>query len=374
MRKFLICIFLSLILLFISGCGTINIKNNEKESPDEVIETTDSVDYKNIVTDAYSDTVNGRKISIPKINLDSSEIDEINNEIWEELYIDGVENKKEIPSGSSDDYISYRWYLNDDIVSIIIEDGTENDMWMNYIVYNVSIDDKREIDSEDVIIKAGFTKDEYTKRAKQAIESRFLNLYGNNYAKEDLLQDEYFNEALNDSLSNDNIEDAYTYINENGQMCIIVPVYSPSFGDLSFYYADLNLEDVMLESETNETIGGTNEESIEIDKNLLIKDWEAEVPYDEYTFYYRLSFVSDTEVEYIAGYAFSEITYFAKGTYTIDGDLLTLELTDENGTDTSVYMIEVDQDNMTMDYVSGKAINVVQGENTSLTYHTRVYY
>lgn len=59
-------------------------------------------------------------------------------------------------------------------------------MWMNYIVYNVSIDDKREIDSEDVITKAGFTKDEYTKRAKQAIESRFLNLYGNNYAKEDL--------------------------------------------------------------------------------------------------------------------------------------------------------------------------------------------
>ena len=98
------------------------------------------------------------------------------------------------------------------------------------------------------------------------------------------------------------------------------------------------------------------------------------MPYDEYTFYYRLSFVSDTEVEYIAGYAFSEITYFAKGTYTIDGDLLTLELTDENGTDTSVYRIEVDQDNMTMDYVSGKAINVVQGENTSLTYHTRVYY
>ena len=38
--------------MFISGCGTINIKNNEKESPDEVIETTDSVDYKNIVTDA----------------------------------------------------------------------------------------------------------------------------------------------------------------------------------------------------------------------------------------------------------------------------------------------------------------------------------
>lgn len=94
MRKFLICIFLSLILLFISGCGTINIKNNEKESPDEVIETTDSVDYKNIVTDAYSDTVNGRKISIPKINLDSSEIDEINNEIWEELYIVVLKTKK----------------------------------------------------------------------------------------------------------------------------------------------------------------------------------------------------------------------------------------------------------------------------------------
>lgn len=68
----------------------------------------------------------------------------------------------------------------------------------------------------------------------------------------------------------------------------------------------------MLESETNETIESTNKESIEIDKNLLIKEWEAEVPYDEYTFYYRLSFVSDTEVEYIAGYAFSEITYFAK--------------------------------------------------------------
>lgn len=379
MRKFLSLLLVCLITVSVSGCaGKINFNFTTENTDEDTVETeeTDAIDYGNIVTDAYSDTVNNRKIAIPKINLDSTDIDNINDEIWEKLYVSGVENKKEIPSGYGDDYISYEWYLNDDIVSLVIQDGTENEMWMNYIVYNVSADDKKKADNDDVIEKAGFTKTEYKEKAKSAVQSRFMGLYGNNYTIEEILQDEYFSEALNDSLSDENIESSCPYLNEDGQLCVIAKVYSPSFGDIPYYFADLNLVD-FVPQENNYTAEAT--ESLEentgvIDKNLLIKEWEAEVPQDGYAFYYRLSFVSDTEVEYIAGYAFSEITYFAKGTYSLDGDLLSLKLTDENGVKSSVYKISVDDDSLTMDYVSGNEINVVQGEGTSLTYHTRVYY
>ena len=39
----------------------------------------------------------------------------------------------------------------------------------------------------------------------------------------------------------------------------------------------------------------------------MIKELETEVSYDECTFYYRLSFVSNTEVEHIVDCIFTEI-------------------------------------------------------------------
>lgn len=248
--KKIICVLLSLmIMLSLAGCKNSEENTEGTTTAETTAEpTTEEIDYDNLVTDAYSGTKNDRKISIPKINLDSKEIDELNDQIWQYLYVNGVENRDEISSVNSGDYISYRWYANGDIISLIITDGTNHEIWYSYIVYNISIKDKDIIDNKTVITSAGFTMDEYYGKAKDAIGSEFFNKYGQFREEisgyEDTAND--YNEALDNSLSKENIDSALPYLNENGELCIIASIYSISQMDIAVHESDLNLENFEL--------------------------------------------------------------------------------------------------------------------------------
>lgn len=248
--KKIICVLLSLmIMLSLAGCKNSEENTEGTTTAETTAEpTTEEIDYDNLVTDAYSGTKNNRKISIPKINLDSKEIDELNDQIWQYLYVNGVENRDEISSVNSGDYISYRWYANGDIISLIITDGTNHEIWYSYIVYNISIKDKDIIDNKTVITSAGFTMDEYYGKAKDAIGSEFFNKYGQFREEisgyEDTAND--YNEALDNSLSKENIDSALPYLNENGELCIIASIYSISQMDIAVHESDLNLENFEL--------------------------------------------------------------------------------------------------------------------------------
>lgn len=274
MKKVVSILLAVIFILSLSGC-----KNNEENTEDTSTSesttepTTEKIDYDNLVTDAYSGTKNDRKISIPKINLDSKEIDELNDEIWQDLYVNGVEGRDDISSTNSGDYISYKWYVNDDIISIIITDGTEHEIWYSYIVYNISIENKNIVDNETVITGAGLTMDEYYDKAKDAIGSEFFNKYGQFMEEmsgyEDTAND--YNEALSNSISKENIDSAFPYLNENGELCIIAPIYSISQMDITSHETDLNLENF-------ELVEGYDEKAVFAEESVQT---EPEVNYTE---------------------------------------------------------------------------------------------
>ena len=71
--KKIICVLLTLIMMLsLASCKNSEENTEEMTTAETTAEpTTEEIDYDNLVTDAYSGTKNDRKISIPKINLDS---------------------------------------------------------------------------------------------------------------------------------------------------------------------------------------------------------------------------------------------------------------------------------------------------------------
>lgn len=82
-------------------------------------ESTESIDTSNLVTDAFNKTIGEGKFAIPKINIDSDNCNNINEEIWDTLYNKFV-NEKTPDECTSYDYTSYEWVAHKGVLSLLI--------------------------------------------------------------------------------------------------------------------------------------------------------------------------------------------------------------------------------------------------------------
>lgn len=199
------------------------------------------VDYSNFVTDAYCEEFGGRKFNIPKINLSSDAVANINAEIWTKLY-DGtvVEILKwwNQEHSEGDEYITYNWYVNYNILSLVVESYPMDWVWWNYYVYNISVSTGDKISNNEIISMAGLSQEEYLDIVRQALGSAYFQDKESYIEREGY--DNFFRTQLEKTLSESNIQSCVPYFNENGQLCIIGAVYSLIEAD--FYYHEINLE------------------------------------------------------------------------------------------------------------------------------------
>ncbi len=207
-----------------------------------------SIVLDNLVTDAYSEEFGGRKFHIPKINLDGDAVADINTEIWTTLY-DGVVvdilewwNKEHY---EGDEYITYDWYINNTVLSLVIESLPVEWAWWDYYVYNVDITSRKEISRDSLLTLYGLSLDEYYELAKQVLGSRFWSGWdrtNENFQSSNFVS--WFNEALRKTISRENIEKSIPYINGEGDLCILAPIYSLAGAD--YYWNNLNMIDFIL--------------------------------------------------------------------------------------------------------------------------------
>lgn len=110
-------------------------------------------------------------------------------------------------------------------------------------------------------------------------------------------------------------------------------------------------------------------ESNQISVEQLSGAWEAEAPYEGNVFFFQLNFLSENEVRYVAGWAGSEISYEGICAYSLEGDLLHIRVPLDAETRESTYKLLLYENSLTMVYVSGDPLNIVQGDGSSLAYH-----
>ena len=207
-----------------------------------------SIDFDNLVSDAFSYTDAGESSSfeyhIPKINIDDAAIAQLNQEIYAGLEYDHIAS--DIAAyGFADHSASYQWSVNGSILSLVTKTDDTMAAWTEYSVYNISILDGTEITDEELVSSVGLSMDDYYIKVEQALGSKYWE--GWDRTNEQFQNNsfcEMFNAQLENTISQENLRKALPYLNSEGQLCIIAPIYSMAGAD--YYYHELNLSDLTL--------------------------------------------------------------------------------------------------------------------------------
>ena len=207
-----------------------------------------SIDFDNLVSDAFSYTDAGESSSfeyhIPKINIDDAAIAQLNQEIYAGLEYDHIASDS-AAYGFADHSASYQCSVNGSILSLVTKTDDTMAAWTEYSVYNISILDGTEITDEELVSSVGLSMDDYYIKVEQALGSKYWE--GWDRANEQFQNNsfcEMFNAQLENTISQENLRKALPYLNSEGQLCIIAPIYSMAGAD--YYYHELNLSDLTL--------------------------------------------------------------------------------------------------------------------------------
>lgn len=211
-----------------------------------------SVDFEHLVSDAYSYAGKGEwgdfEYHIPKINLSDPAITQLNSEIYDALQYEQFGSSIESDTaqyGAPVQTASYEWAVNNGILSLVAKTEATGYAWSDYYIYNVSVLTGEQMSTEALAGTAGFTMDAYYSRVEQASGSWLMNnwnAFGDEVKNASFRQQ--FNEILKKTVSAENVQSARPYLNADGELCVVVPIYS--FVSADYYYQKLNLIDFVL--------------------------------------------------------------------------------------------------------------------------------
>ena len=272
LRKKGMCLVLVICGLLLSGCTPNSHASAQRQNPEfgtsaptePPVETTEASNppgeeaaaEASLVADAFfDDSCVGMEnpvfgmdkpmyFHIPRINLDHPSIGAINQEIFHALYYDVmgtcVFRNRTSPTISQ---MAYACGAKGDILSILVTvyDRYTAQYWDShqYMVYNVSVTEGAYVPDDSLIAAYGLTGEEYESRLREAVREKSRQLYERS-ASADESYDDYWQQTLSESLSEENLAEAKPYIDAStGDLCVAVRIYITD-GDGSEEYA-LNL-------------------------------------------------------------------------------------------------------------------------------------
>lgn len=214
-------------LLILTGCGK-KQENNQKTEQEENNQKVSLINEdKNIVYTVKEKS--GYKI--PKINLIYDNAKALNKEIlaYGEQCIEEMTDEGKILEGG---VLNYKYYENDNILSVIYEYGTPNAA-NTYKVWNIDKYTGEMITNEQIIAKKDINQEEFKVTYKEKIGLYFEELYKE--AKESV-GEEFYNEQYEKTIADENIDiNNPMYLNENNEVCMISKIYSLETADYYEY-------------------------------------------------------------------------------------------------------------------------------------------
>ncbi len=282
-----ILVFVILILLIgmtvvLTGCGEKQENNiqEEQKANEESNKIAKIDESKEIVYSAYKenfkspldDTVT---TDVPAFNINTEEIKNLNAEILNKYKTDEAD--------MSSSNTSYKYYENDNIVSVVILKSITESSFEEYDVYNVDKSTGKQLSKDEVISNKNLEKENY----EETILNQMKKICSESY--QDVTgADEFIKEANVKTTSKDNcsLEKTKPYIGENGALHYIIYIYSIAGADK--YEHIINYETGNEErfntvqtddlETTTERSNDKNSKELEpnttISKNELIGKWE----------------------------------------------------------------------------------------------------
>lgn len=218
--------------------------NNQKETMlvSKVYKDNDWVydaEYEKKVTSdyysLYNETFYAKDIVVPYINVESDYANNANNEI-KKVLDDAVENYNEGASGefSYIDECNYKYYLNNDGLSVILTYGVGSTdvVHPNYYIYNIDLKTGEELSYKDIYAIAGFNDNNIEAKAESAITEIMHEKMKDFDYPEDYPEgtdfDTYNNESIKnykESVENNTIK---YFLSSNKQLNVVVKLSIPA--------------------------------------------------------------------------------------------------------------------------------------------------
>ena len=278
----LICTLASLSVM-LTGCGekqenniqeeqNANEENNKIAKIDESKEIVYSV-YKENFKSPLDETIT---TDVPAFNINTEEIKNLNTEI--------LNKYKTNEADMSITNTSYKYYENDNIISVIIDRTTTETSYDEYNVYNVDKSTGKQLTKEEVLATKSITKEQY----EATISTQMANIFSEMWDNQNSLTTggNFLEEqrAKNNSKENCSMNKTEVYLGENGNLYYIASIYS--LAGANSYMHTINYETgdkedfVITQNDTTNTETSNDKNSKELEPNAtiskdeLIGKWE----------------------------------------------------------------------------------------------------
>lgn len=218
---------------------------------------------KAIVTDAYFDSVHlmhaGPLFSnnseeeytcyyhVPQVNLDLPGIEQVNKQIYDDLYHGILEKDVLSVSDPRLSRMAYFYTVKEDILSVLV---CVYDRWSaeyyndhQYYSYNVSMETGSLLSNEEMVNAFGLTFSGYQSMAQKVTKEMSDYFYLHNDAG--VIMDDYYAECLEWTLSEENFRNNQLYIDPvSGDLCTTVRIrHVDGLGDQEYSFDVIGTED-----------------------------------------------------------------------------------------------------------------------------------
>lgn len=197
------------------------------------------------VSDAYTDyrvitsTTPSTEVCyhIPRLDLPNQKADAINQEIYDELYAlldERVYQELEVMPDSepSLNRMIYIWGQNKDVVSINVFTSPYYH-FPEYHIYNISLATGQRLSDEAFLKEMDLSLEDFQAKVKEIVAAYWQSqdITTNEYLTEELIQS-----VTDKTLAKENLAEAKPYLNQQGELCFAIKVYSLAGAD---YYWNL---------------------------------------------------------------------------------------------------------------------------------------
>ena len=196
-------------------------------------------DYnKDIVYTLYtSKSTNNHETKIPRLNINSIYADRINEEINTLMLRDYEIDDKEIKCKEYCSQITYIYYLNNNILSLLVkDDSAESPNAHVYHTYNIDIYTGEEITNKELVKLKKIKEEDFSLKLSNIIKKAypFDKYYDgkNNYPEEKAYAMQVYNRIVD--LKNCSIDNKM-FLNDKGQLLVIVGIHYYAGGEGATY-------------------------------------------------------------------------------------------------------------------------------------------
>ncbi len=168
---------------------------------------------------------------IPRIVPDDGRTISANEQIYEELYgmIQNEVYGQDVPWIHT---LLYGWGQKDGYVSLVVESYSNMFEWCDYYVYTVSLETGEFVSDYELLSIYGYTEDTFY----DAVKDRMLAYFAD---REEMLRpnigDSFFQELIANTTMDENVRQTIPFVGEEGELYILVNVYSPA-GSASYWH------------------------------------------------------------------------------------------------------------------------------------------